>query len=88
MKFIILTAKAALDKLNNLHEYRQQFTPQQRSPSAKIRTQQWLDLLGVDVFDTVFLLSIADVSTAAGAQESALYSCGRHKRKGDNMPIL
>ena len=53
-KSILLTSKAALEKLNNLHEYRRQFTPRPKSPSAKIRTQQWLDLLGVDVLETIF----------------------------------
>jgi hypothetical protein len=53
-KFILLTPKAALKKLNNLHEYRRLLPSGHKSPSAKIRTQQWLDLLGVDVFNIVF----------------------------------
>jgi hypothetical protein len=87
-EFILLTLKAALEKLNNLHEYRRQFTPRHKSPSAKIRTQQWLDLLGVDVFETVSWLFVAETSIAAGAQESALHPRRRHKRKRDDVPLL
>ncbi|KAF1353031.1 FolC bifunctional protein [Lizonia empirigonia] len=44
----LLIEKAALEALNRLHEFRARLGPRRTSASAKARTQEWLEVLGVN----------------------------------------
>jgi hypothetical protein len=84
----MLIVQDALEKLRNLRCLRQQLDTRPKSSSGKVRTQGWIDILGIDVTKTSPCLLTCSYTDASSGPECKIHPRGRYKGEGIDVPLL